>query len=54
MQGHVKPVINRRPLHEANQAYDDLRANRILSRAVSVYACRLVNADTNKYQLLFT
>ncbi|KAI0089304.1 GroES-like protein [Irpex rosettiformis] len=32
-KGHITPVVEKHPLHEANQVYDDLRANRILSRA---------------------
>lgn len=50
MQGHVKPVIDRRPLHEANKAYDDLRANRIISRAVSdigKYASHRISLTVN-------
>ncbi|KAI0691375.1 chaperonin 10-like protein [Cytidiella melzeri] len=35
-KGHIKTVIDKRPLHEVNEAYDDLRANRILSRAVVI------------------
>ncbi|EJC99046.1 GroES-like protein [Fomitiporia mediterranea MF3/22] len=34
--GIIKPVVDRLPLHEANKAYDELRANLVLSRKVLI------------------
>ncbi|KAL5483574.1 hypothetical protein ACEPAI_8806 [Sanghuangporus weigelae] len=35
-KGHIKPVVDTLPLHEANKAYNELRANLVLSRKVLI------------------
>ncbi|OCB86979.1 GroES-like protein [Sanghuangporus baumii] len=35
-KGIVRPIVDKLPLHEANKAYNDLRANLILSRRVLI------------------